>query len=488
MKTMLRMTLLAGAVALAGCSFAPPAKPPAPPSPEHYAVTPGPAQSVEAGGVTQHFDTATRPVPDWWRLYGSEPLDAWVDEGLRNNASLDATRHTLEAAHQQFRAQVGNTAWPSLDAQGQVSRQRDLGLPKLGPPTSIYNVYAGQLSLDYTFDLFGATRYGIKQAAARVEQQAFQLDGARRALAANTVITAIHASSLAEQLAVTTRLAALAHEQAELTAKSYALGAASHDDVLAAQQNAAALDASLPSLRFQLERTRHLLAVLMGRTPDQAPEPLPLAQLKLPDHVPVSVPSELLSQRPDVRAAEAAVQAASAQVGVATANMFPHISLSASLGSASFKDSQLFTGSTSIWGVGLSLAQPIFHGGALRAQRKAAVAEYDASVSQYRQTVLNAFQNVADTLTALQQDALALQAAQAASAAAEQSHADAQSRYRLGAVSYPATLLSEQRWQNARLTDIQASAARLADTAALYQAMGEAPEAVKVAEHTEAAR
>lgn len=488
MKSTLRMTLLAAAVTLAGCSFAPPTKPPTPPSPEHYAVAPTPSISAEAGGVTQHFDPAMHPVPDWWRLYGSDTLDAWVDEGLRNNASLDATRHTLEAAHQQFRAQVGATEWPSLDAQGQASRERGLGLPKLGPPTSIYNVYAGQLSLNYTFDLFGATRYGNKQAAAQVDQQAFQLDGARRVLAANIVITAINASSLAEQLAVTTRLAALAHEQAELTQKSYALGAASHDDVLAAQQNAAAFDASIPPLRFQVERTRHLLAVLMGRTPDQAPEPLPMAQLKLPEQVPVSLPSELLRQRPDVLAAEAAVQAASAQVGVATANLFPHISLSASLGSASFKDSQLFTGSTSIWGVGLSLAQPIFHGGALRAQRKAAIAEYDASLSQYRQTVLNAFQNVADTLTALQQDALALQAAQTASAAAGQSHTDTQSRYRLGAASYPATLVSEQRWQNARLTDIQASAARLADTAALYQAMGEAPETGNVAGNAEAAR
>ncbi len=488
MKTRLRMTVLAAAVALAGCSFAPPARPPAPPSPEHYAVTPTPAESAEAGGVTQHFDAALPPVPDWWRLYGSDTLDAWVDEGLRNNASLDAARHTLEAAHQQFRAQVGATEWPSLDAQGQATRERGLGLPKLGPPTSIYNVFAGQLSLNYTFDLFGATRYGIRQAAAQVDQQAFQLDGARRALAANIVIAAVNASSLAEQLAVTTRLAALAHEQADLAQKSYALGAASHDDVLGAQQNAAALDASLPSLRFQAQRARHLLAVLMGRTPDQAPEPLPLDRLKLPDHVPVSVPSELLSQRPDVRAAEAVVQAASAQVGVATANMFPHLSLSASLGSASFKDSQLFTGSTSIWGVGLSLAQPIFHGGALRAQRKAAIADYEASVSQYRQTVLNAFQNVADTLTALQQDALALQAAQAASAAAGQSHADAQSRYRLGAVSYPATLLSEQRWQNARLTDIQAAAARLADTAALYQAMGEAPQTSRDVARNEATR
>lgn len=474
---MFRLTSLAAALWLAGCSFAPPAKPPAAPSPESYTVTPETPASAEAGGVAQHFNKGERPVPDWWRQYGSDTLDAWVDEGLRNNPSLEATRHTLEAVHQQFRAQVGATQLPSLDVQGQSSRQRALGLPDLGPPTNLYNVYAGQLSLGYTFDLFGATRYGIKQASAQVDQQAFQLDGARRALAANIVITAINASSLAEQLAISERLAVLAHEQADLTAKAYRLGAASNDDVLAAQQNAAAWDASLPPLRFQARRARHTLAVFMGRTPDQAPEVLPLAQLTLPVDVPVSVPSDLLRQRPDVLAAEAAVQAASAQVGVATANLFPRISLSATLGSAAFKEAALFTGAGSIWSAGVSLAQPIFHGGALLAQRKAAIADYQASLAQYKQTVLNAFQNVADAMTALQQDALTLQASQAASAAAGQSFNDAKSRYQLGAVAYPTTLASEQRWQNAKLSDVQATAARLVDTAALYQAMGTSPEA-----------
>jgi NodT family efflux transporter outer membrane factor (OMF) lipoprotein len=212
----------------------------------------------------------------------------------------------------------------------------------------------------------------------------------------------------------------------------------------------------------------------MGRTPDQAPQVLPLAQLQLPTDVPISVPSDLLQQRPDVLAAEAAVDGASAQVGVATANLFPRISLSASIGSAAFKESALFTGAGAIWSAGASLAQPIFHGGALRAQRKAAIANYDASVAQYKQTVLNAFQNVADSLTALNQDALALQASQAASAAAGQSFTDTGSRYQLGAVSYPTTIVSEQRWQNAKLSEIQARATRLVDTAALFQAMGDA--------------
>jgi NodT family efflux transporter outer membrane factor (OMF) lipoprotein len=470
----IRLVLAAAVVAVAGCSFAPSAKPPASPSPGSYTVEPVPAVSAEAGGVTQHFGFGARAVPDWWRQYESDTLNAWVEEGLQHNPSLDAARHTLEAAHQQFRAEVGEALLPSLDAGLQGSRQRALGLPKLGPATNLYNVYAGQLNLSYTFDLFGAARYGVRGAAAQVDLQSYEWDAARRTLAANIVIAAINASALAEQVTTSERLTTLAREQASLTEQSYHLGAASHDDVLVAQQNAASLDATLPPLRIQAQRARHTLATLMGRTPDQAPDVLPLAQMHLPADVPVSIPSDLLQQRPDVLAAEAAVHAASAQVGVATANLFPRISLSASLGSAAFKKSALFTGAGAIWSAGASLAQPIFHGGALRAQRKAAIANYAASVDQYKQTVLNAFQNVADSLTALNQDALTLQASQAVAAAAGQSFNDAGARYRLGAVSYPTTVASEQRWQSAKLSEIQARATRLVDTAALFQAMGDA--------------
>ncbi|HEX7816270.1 efflux transporter outer membrane subunit [Dyella sp.] len=465
----MRWSALALAVMAAGCSFAPPTRPPAIPSPQHYAVQ----EDSTRDGASALVRPGAPIVPDWWRAYGSDTLNAWVEEGLKNNPSLDAARHTLEAVHQQYRAQAGDTMLPSLDAQGQVTRQRALGLPGFGPPTSLYNVYAGQLSLNYTFDVFGADRYSIKQAAARMDEQAFQLDAARRALAANIVITAVNASSLAEQLTVSERLSVLAHTQADLVGKAYALGAASHDDVLNARQNADAFDVNLPGLRAQSLRVRHALAVLLGRTPDQAPEPLPMDAWHVPENVPVSLPSDLLAQRPDVLAAEASLREASAGVGLATANLFPHISLSATKGSAAFKDSALFSAGSGIWSAGLSLTQPIFHGGALIAERKAAIASYDASMAQYRQTVLNAFQNVADTLVALEQDGHALQAAQASAAAAQDAFAESQSRYRLGAVAYPVTLSNEQRYQNARVAAIQTTAVRLADTAALFQAMGE---------------
>jgi NodT family efflux transporter outer membrane factor (OMF) lipoprotein len=472
---MSRLTLIVTVLALAACAFAPLNKPAAPATTGGYAAQGPPDATVAAAGVAQRFTLGAQAVPEWWRQFGSDTLDAWVDEGLRNNASLAAVRHTLEAVHQEYRAQVGGSLLPSIDAGGQVSRQRAIGFPDFGPPTNLYDVFAGQLQLSYTFDLFGAVRYGVREAAAQVDLQSYQLAAAQRALAANIVIGAVNASALAASLTVSERQSQLAHEQAELAEKAYRTGAASHEDVLTAQQSAAALDASLPALRAQALRARHALAVQMGRTPDQAPDALPLASFRLPDQVPVSIPSDLLHQRPDVLAAEAAVHVAAAQVGVATAELFPRITVSASYGSATFHSASLFTGPAEVWSAGATLAQPIFHGGALRAQRKAAVANYDASVSQYQQTVLNAFQNVADSLTALDQDALALQAAHTAAAAAEQSFTENHSRLQLGGVSYPSTLASEQRWHTAALSEIQDSAARLVDTAALFQAMGTPP-------------
>lgn len=478
----LHATALAAVLTLAGCAFAPPAKPPASPNPAHYTAEPQPTRTAKVDAVAQHFSLGERAVPEWWREYGSDTLDAWVEEGLHNNPSLSAAKHTLESARQLLRAQVGAKMLPSLDAQAQSTRERALGLPSFGPHTNLYDVYAGQLSLSYNFDLFGATRHGIAQTVAQVDRQSYEFDAAKRSLAANIVIAAIDAASLEEQARTTEQLSRLAHRQADMAERQYRLGGASQDDALSLRQQAASIDTSLPPLRAQAEKARHALAVLLGRTPDQAPENLTLAQLQLPADVPVSVPSDLLRQRPDILASEAAVHAASAGVGVATANLFPQLSLSASLGTAAFKPSNLFTSAGSIWSAGLSLTQPIFHGGELIAKRKAAIDGYNAAIAQYRQTVLDAFQNVADTLTALSQDALTLQAAQEASSAAALSFAHADARYRLGAASYPQRVLAEQHLQDAKLTEIRARASRLVDTAALFQAMG-VPRADAVADN-----
>ncbi|SAK61643.1 efflux transporter outer membrane subunit [Caballeronia ptereochthonis] len=464
--------LILGCAVLGACAFAPDGKPPVMPQPAHYGALPQAESSVTAEGASQRFVAGAKPVPAWWKLYRSDALNALVDEGLRGSPNLAAVDKSLLAAREQLRAQVGSSLLPSVDAGGQVARQRGLGVPNFGPPTALYNLFVGQIQAQYTFDLFGAARFENASLAAQVDNQAFQLDAARRALAANIVTGAIGAAALHAQIDVTERLVALASDDALDAERRYALGSASRADMLNAQQNAASLASQLPGLRAQWLATRHALAVLLGRTPDRAPDDLDLASLTVPSDVPVVLPSELLQTRPDIQAADAALKAAAAQVGVATAQLFPSLSISASMGKGGFNWPTALSGAGALWSVGASLSQPIFHGGALLAQRRAAIATYDAAVEQYKQTVLAAFQNVANTLASLDNDSEALAFADTASRAARDASADAAARVRLGAIPPRAARGSEQQYLNARLSAIRASSARMSDTAALFQAMG----------------
>ncbi|MBU9127822.1 efflux transporter outer membrane subunit [Burkholderia multivorans] len=480
LKTKVVRALAVASVAgpLAGCSaFAPSGAPPAMPSPAHYGAAPQPQQTVAAQGVAQQFEVGAQPVSDWWTQYRSDALNALVDEGLRNSPTLAAASHSLDAAREQLRAQIGSSLLPSIDAGGQAARQRALGVPirALGAPTLLYDTFVGQLQASYTIDLFGAARFANRSLANRVDVSAFQLESARRALAANIVTAAITVSVLDAQIDTTERLVALANDQARDAERRHALGAAARSDALSARQNANTFAASLPALRQQRDSARHALAVLVGRTPDRPPAGIALADLHLPEQVPVVVPSDLLQSRPDIRAADAALKAAAAEVGVATAQLFPQLSLSASMGKGGFDWPTMLSGAGAIWSVGASLTQPLFHGGALLAQRRAAKATYEAAVDQYRQTVLAAFQNVADSLAALEHDAQALDASSQAALAARGASDDAAARVRLGALPPSAARASELQYRNAQLDAIRATGARLADTARLYQAMGTPP-------------
>ncbi|SAL30250.1 RND efflux system outer membrane lipoprotein [Caballeronia turbans] len=467
-----RLVMTAACIALGACALRPDGKPPAMPQPAHYGAQPQAQASVTAEGASQRFVAGAPPVPAWWKLYRSDALNALVDEGLRASPNLAAADKSLVAAREQLRAQVGSSLLPQIDAGAQATRQRGFGIPEAGPPTVLYNLFVGQIQAQYTFDLFGAARFANAALAAQVDQQAFQLDAARRALAANIVTGAIGAAALHAQIDVTERLVALANDDAHDAQRRYALGSASRAEMLNAQQNAASLASQLPGLRAQWLATRHALAVLLGRTPDQAPGDLDLASLAVPSDVPVVLPSTLLQTRPDIQAADAAVKAAAAQVGVATAQMYPSLSISASMGKGGFDWPTALSGAGALWSVGASLSQPIFHGGALLAQRRAAIATYDAAVAQYKQTVLSAFQNVANTLASLETDSEALAFADSASNAARDASADAAARVRLGAIPPRAARGSEQQYLDARLSTIRASSARLSDTAALFQAMG----------------
>ncbi|WP_254067681.1 efflux transporter outer membrane subunit [Burkholderia sp. L27(2015)] len=459
------------ATLLGACTFGPDGHTTAP-QPAHYGVEPLPAQTDVAQGVAQHFALGARPVPQWWRAYGSAALDAMVDEALRNNYDLTATTHTLTAAHEQLRAQIGESLLPSVDLGGQASRQRAIGEPLAGQSSFLYNLFDAQVSTHYTFDVFGAARFADTALAAQIDAQSYQRDAARRMLAANVVTTALNAALLHEQIATTERLLILSETDAAQAQRRYQLGANSRDDSLNLAAASQTLRASLPGLRTQWLAQRHALAVLMGRTPDAAPEDLDLSGVSVPDPVPVAIPSELLKQRPDILAADALVKANAAGVSVATAQMFPSLSLSAAYGQGGFTWLAATGGAGALWNAGLSLSQPLFHGGALRARRRAAEESYQAAVANYQQTVLNAFQNVADALSALTHDAQALDGAAMAAQHDGQVWRDAEQRAALGAIAADSVRASERQYQNARLSEIRARGARLIDTAVLFQAMG----------------
>jgi len=467
------ITLVAVVLGLSACTaFGPDRKPPGMPEPPHYSVDSQPAKTAEVDGVAQQVAIGARPVPEWWKEFGSDDLNALVEEGLRNSPSYASAQSSLKAAREQLRGQIGDNLFPQVDLTFSPSRQRSLGIPVLPQQTFIENVFVAQAQATYTFDFFGAAFLADRALAGQVKQQALQLESTRRALATNIVVATINSASLQEQVAATEELVALGEERAHQINARYKLGSASRDEMLASEQDAANAAATLPALRAQAMAVRHAQAVLLGRTPDKAPAPMKLADLKVPETVPVSVPSELLHQRPDILAAEAALRAAADAAGAATASMFPSLSLTASYGHGAFDWSTFSSPEGVIWSVAGTVTQPLFHGGALLARKRQYQANYEAAVGQYKQTVLSAFKNVADTLVSLDEDANTLAQTQRAEAAARDSRSDTESRYKLGATPFYATLTSGQQYQSARVQVERARASRLADTAALFDSMG----------------
>jgi NodT family efflux transporter outer membrane factor (OMF) lipoprotein len=467
------VTLLAVVLGVSACTaFGPSRKPPKMPEPAHYSVDSQSAQTVAADGVAQQIATGVRPVPEWWKEFGSDDLNALVDEGLRNSPSYASAQATLKAAREQLRGQIGDNLFPKVDLEFDPSRQRSLGIPVLPQQTFIENVFVAQANASYTFDFFGAAFLADRALAGQVKQQALQLEATRRALVTNIVVATINSASMAEQVAATEALVNLGEERARQIASRYKLGSASREEMLSSEQDAANAAATLPALRAQALAVRHAQAVLIGRTPDNAPPQLLLSDLKLPESVPVSVPTELLRQRPDILAAEAALRAAADEAGAATASMFPSLTLSASYGHGAFDWSTFSSPQGVIWSVAGSVTQPLFHGGALFARRRQYQANYEAAVGQYKQTVLSAFRTVADTLVSLDEDANTLAQTQRAETAAQSLNGDTEARYKLGATAYYATLTAGQQYQNARVQVARARASRLADTAALFDSMG----------------
>jgi NodT family efflux transporter outer membrane factor (OMF) lipoprotein len=461
---------------LAGCTVGPDFRRPEPPAVQDYTATALPSQTAStpsALGGAQRF-VAQAPIDDaWWRQFGSPKLNALIERALQSSPSLAAAQATLHQAEQTYAAQAGSTLLPQANGQPGVQRQRMTpAVQGQTGPERTFTLYNASVGVSYNLDLFGGNRRALEALAAQTDFQRFQLEGARLALAANVVTAAIAEAQLAAQIAATEEILAAQTEQLELTRRRLELGNATELDVVSLQTQVEQTRAGIVPLRNRLEQTNHLLAILIGEPPAAATIPsLTLADFKLPTDLPVQVPSELARRRPDIRASEALLHVASAQYGVAVSRLYPQLTLTGNVGSEALTSTALFGPNSLVWGLAGQLAQPLFNAG-LRPAARAAEAGLDAAAANYRQTVLQALRNVADVLRALDNDALALQAEAAADASAQRSLDLVKQQYRLGVATYLQLLIAQQQAQQTRIGLIAAQAQRLADTAALYVAMG----------------
>jgi NodT family efflux transporter outer membrane factor (OMF) lipoprotein len=480
--TVRSLRLSAGALLaclLGGCVVGPDFKPPAAPDVASYTATPLASTTVAthgvAGGEAQRFVSGADIPGDWWTLFHSPPLDALIQQALANNPNLKAAQSALLAAHETMQAQHG-ARLPQVSAGLGITRQRDPSGALAPVPSNnafLYTLVTPQLSVSYVPDVFGLNRRTVEAAAAQEQASRYQLIATDIALSANVAAAAIQEASLEDQIDATHALIEIDRKMLDILQYQKRKGYAGGLDLAAQQAQLAQLAASLPPLVKQLDQQHNLLAVLTGRFPGAVPaEKFTLASLSLPRDLPVSLPSALVAQRPDVLQAEANMHAASAEVGVATANRLPNITLSAKSGSTALAIGQVFGPGTGFWNIGAALLAPIFDGGNLLHQQRAARATYTEAAEQYRATVLTAFQNVADSLTALDQDARTLKASAASADAAKTSLKLSQLQYKDGYAAYLAVLNAEQGYQQARIALVQAQADRFADSAALFQALG----------------
>jgi NodT family efflux transporter outer membrane factor (OMF) lipoprotein len=426
-------------------------------------------------GSAQKFLLEQAVPRNWWLLFGSPELNGLVTEALRANPDVLSAQAALREALENTAAQRGSY-FPTVQGAFDASRNRNATgvlAPNLASGTALYDLFTPQVTVSFVPDIFGANRRQVESLAAQAEAARFRLDATYLTLTANVVTSAIQEAGLREQIAATEQVVALERESLGVLRHELTLGAIAEADVYAQEAALAQLEATLPPLQRQLRQTEDQLAVLTGRLPaDSKPANLRLDQLVLPMDLPLGVPSELVERRPDVRAAEAQLHSATAQVGVAIANLLPQFTITGNIGSAATAMSDLFKPGTGFWSIGANATQTLFAGGTLLHRKRAADAALDQAAAAYKSAVLTAFQNVADALHSLTADADALDAASRAETAAQRTLEVTRQQLKIGAVSYLALLSAEQTYQQTLITVIQSRANRFADTAALFQALG----------------
>jgi NodT family efflux transporter outer membrane factor (OMF) lipoprotein len=462
---------------LSACAVGPDFKRPEAPPVEQFTPDALPATTSSAdvkGGEAQSFDVGREIPAEWWTLFQSPALNALIAQAVKSSPNLESAVAALRVAKENTAAQVG-AYLPTIEANPTAARYHNSAIlsPTLNNYQPYFNLYGAQVSADWTLDIWGGNRRAVESLKATADMQRFEVDAAYLTLTSTLAAAAIQEASLREQLAATEDIVKEESDSRDVLKRQYSLGQAAGSDVAAQEAALALAQQTLPPLRKQLAQERDLITVLAGRFPsDQVPQTFELDTLVLPRELPVSVPSKLVEQRPDIRASEEALHSASAAIGVAVANMLPNLSLSAADGTTATKLAGLFAPGNGYWTVAAGLTQPIFDGGTLLHKTRAARAAYDQAIAQYKSTVLNAFQNVADTLYAIQSDADALKAAVASRDAAAKSLAAARLRLKVGDANVLVVLNAEQTYQQAIISLAQARAARFADTVSLFQALG----------------
>ena len=466
-------------MALASCAVGPNFKAPAAP-PVASVVPPAQLAAVTTatdlpGGAAQHFVEDLDIPGQWWTLFQSAELNALIERALANSPTLQAAQAALRQANESAAAQRGSY-YPSLTGTAQSERQKAsgaaFGIPGF-PSSYFYNLDTASVNVAYTLDAFGGIRRQVEALNAQAEYQRFSLEASYLTLTANIVTAAINEASLRAQIAATEQISGSQQTQLNIINRRVTAGGVARADAL--QQDATLQNtlAGLPVLRSQLAQQRNQLAALVGALPaDYSGNEFNLDSLTMPESLPVSLPSKFVEQRPDVREYSALLHEATAQVGVATANMLPQITITGGYGQDAASFGHLFDPASNVWSLIGGLSQPIFKGGQLKHQRRAAVAAAQEAAANYQATVITAFQNVSDTLYALQSDADALAAERAAERSAAHSVTILQAQYKSGGASYLQVLTAQQTYQNVAIALIKARAQRYADTAALFQALG----------------
>jgi NodT family efflux transporter outer membrane factor (OMF) lipoprotein len=446
---------------------------PAPPDAQRYTSTPLALATVAADGKAQRFTPALNQQADWWRLFQSPELDAVMQRALAHNPTLQAAENSLRQSQDSLRAGYG-VFYPHLDAAATATRERTAPLQAgIQTPGSVFNLITVSAAISYTLDVFGGERRTVEGLRAQAADQAYALEAAYLTLSANVVNTSIARAAYQAEIVATRQIIELEKQQLAATEAQVRGGTQPYSSVLSLRSLIASNEAALAPLQESRDRADDLLAALEGVVPEHASLPdIELAALTLPQELPLSLPSDLVRQRPDILSAEAQLHEASANIGVATAAMFPSFSLSGSYGAAAQNFGSLSSASGRFWSIGPSATVPLFQGGSLWYRRRAAIDAFQQSQGSYRQTVLGAFEQVADTLEALEHDAEALQAQSDAQRAAAEALTLVQANLRGGLAADLDVLVADVQFQQAQLGYLQALAQRYQDTVALYVALG----------------